>query len=755
MMTQREAWFVIDDRQRITGWSQAAILALGVPETDAVGRSCHEIVRGYSSFGQEVCQNDCSALQVLQSGELTARCVLMLAKDGEPRRRFVADLVALPDDSGGALAVLVEQEKGRATTTGSQASPEPDTAKESALDVVHNLTSLATLASSLSPDYLEKSIDRTLDWLRNEVEAEAAELFLVEPQGKDVLLSAYRGPFKTAFSEMTRFQPGEGFPGLVSIDRRPILTRDLPQDPRYLRTRVIKKGFNSYACVPLMGADGVMGILNVASRRSDMDLKRTLRILTWASLPVSNMLRAGIMEMREQIESDLVDSPRDAENSLNRLMRTVLSQMVAVGQSAGGALLLYDNGVEGVVRRVTVGEFSSVLCPDISAGSPQNCPALEGNHGIALFGPRRLWPSACHQVPGGAAMVYCLPLVAAGQEVGIVQLGYSGSVPSPPTKYLPVLLSLAERAARVMKQAWMNLQTQQMVPSGLVALGASTKPVTATNGRHFSGRGQKPSNADIPAANSYMHVRCFGTFELYLGGRLVTPDMFNRRGALTLLKILLMKEGRPMSRDALAELLWPGADPQAAANRLYVLVHALRRVVEPTPRGKSWLYIRSDGDHYYFNREAPCSLDVEEFRESVALGNQFERERADEDAIRSYEEAMTLYRGDLLEEEPYADWCWADREHLREICIAVLNKLATHYLKQDSPEESINHYRRALQIDPLREQSHRGLMRALWLAGRRDEALRQYLVCKALLQRELGLDPLPESERLYSRIRGD
>ena len=122
-------------------------------------------------------------------------------------------------------------------------------------------------------------------------------------------------------------------------------------------------------------------------------------------------------------------------------------------------------------------------------------------------------------------------------------------------------------------------------------------------------------------------------------------------------------------------------------------------------------------------------------------------------AIESYEAAVNLYRGDLLEEDPYAEWCWGEREHLREVCLSVLGRLASFYLEQDAAEKSISAYKQALRIDPLREENHRGLMRALLAVGRRDEALREYHTCKDNLRRELEVEPLPETKQLYSLIR--
>ncbi len=740
----------MDDQQQIVQWSNAAVQFLGVSEKAALGRPCYEVVRGRDPFGGAVCRPDCAAFRALRSGHLTARCSLRLPWKESPRSAFLAELVALPESSGGAIAILSERRGGPSTSSaGARGTAAAGIPPSSTTDLLRDLVALATLSTSMSPDHLEESMDRALAFLCQATDAEVAELFLREPQGGDVLLAVHSGPFRAAFSQITRFQPGEGFPGLVEVLGAPIATQNLAEDSRYLRTRVKEKGFHSYVSVPLLGASGVTGVLNVAARRADFSLDRALRLLTWASRPIGAVIQAGLLQVRETFGAGLADVPKGTERDLDAFLRAVLHQMMLVGNAVGGALLLYDRNVQGVVRRVTGGEFAGVVCPDMRLGDPQACPALVGGHGMALYGPRRRWPAQCRQMSAGSSTIYCLPLVATGKEMGIVQLRYAGSVPSPPTMRLAVLLNFAERAAEAIAQAWANSRPQPassglgVLPQGVDSSVAAAQP----------SRPRGEPEAQAPDEHPFLEIRCFGAFELHLQGKLVMPDLFRRRGALTLLKILVIQGGRPVARDALVELLWPEADPRTAANRLHVLVHALRQAIEPSQRRGGWLFVRCEGDRYSFNPAAPFRLDISEFREYVSLGERLSRDGDNAAAIEAYEAAVDLYRGDLLEEEPYADWCREQRAHLREICLTVLGRLAAAYLEQGATEESIDHYNHALRIDPLREGNHRGLMRALWSAGRRDEALQEYQVCRDILRRELNVEPLPDTEELHTLIR--
>ncbi|MBI2266649.1 MAG: winged helix-turn-helix domain-containing protein [Armatimonadetes bacterium] len=383
--------------------------------------------------------------------------------------------------------------------------------------------------------------------------------------------------------------------------------------------------------------------------------------------------------------------------------------------------------------QVAEGYGDGLTCPEISLGNLDRCPALSEKHGIILPGPRHCRPAAGCQAPVRSGMVYCLPLVGEEMRAGIVRLRYEEDVPSPRTRYLAGLLDIAGQAAQAIARIGKNARDRVSADFPVRVLRAPERET----------------------AQPFLAIRCLGSFELRRQGRLIIPDMVKRRGTFTLLKILLLNMGRSMPRDVLAEILWPESAPGAAANRLHVLVHSLRTIVEPFPDRRQRVYVRNDGDRYYFNVDSPHRLDIQEFRELVCLGDELESRGDRVRAVAAYEKAVQLYRGGLLEDEPYAEWCWAEREEILETCLAVLGKLAFFSAREGAAESSIAWYRRALRLDPLREHNHQGLIRTLLASGRRDEALRQYRACRDILRKELDVAPLPETEELYNiALRG-
>ncbi len=109
-------------------------------------------------------------------------------------------------------------------------------------------------------------IEDVLDAALTTTGAEVAEIFLRESGGSGVSLAGFRGPFREAFNEITRFEEGQGYPGLVVSEGRPLKTADVAHDARFLRTQVKRLGFQYFLCVPIPGRERPIGSLDVAWR---------------------------------------------------------------------------------------------------------------------------------------------------------------------------------------------------------------------------------------------------------------------------------------------------------------------------------------------------------------------------------------------------------------------------------------------------------------------------------------------------------
>lgn len=213
-------------------------------------------------------------------------------------------------------------------------------------------------------------------------------------------------------------------------------------------------------------------------------------------------------------------------------------------------------------------------------------------------------------------------------------------------------------------------------------------------------------------------------------GRDLTPPGKKLRGLLT---CRALSNGKGWGREKLSALLWSDRDEEQARASLRQALAELRRLLgEPSP-------LKADRETIGFDPMAAV-VDVVEFERLAAAGQM--------------EQAAALYRGDLMDghipsDAGFAAWLEIERTRLHDLAIDVLTKLAN---AQDS-KGAIATVQRMLEIDPLREESHRMLMRLYAADGQRAQALRQYQICREALQRELDAVPEPETELLLKRIQ--
>src|SRR5690349_16093832 len=222
-----------------------------------------------------------------------------------------------------------------------------------------------------------------------------------------------------------------------------------------------------------------------------------------------------------------------------------------------------------------------------------------------------------------------------------------------------------------------------------------------------------------------MEIRLLGGFAATDGGVEVDERAWRLRKARTLVKVLALAPSRRLHREVVAELLWPESDAAAAQNNLHQALHAARRALgaEAVTLEGGMLALTDDAD-----------LDVDAFEAAARDGR--------------LEEALGLFRGELLPEDRYEPWAEARRAELTDLHSAVCLELA----ERQPPQDALATLQRALRIDPLHEPAHRALMLAYDALGRRQDALAQYQRLRGALRRALAADPAEETRSLYRSL---
>lgn len=242
-----------------------------------------------------------------------------------------------------------------------------------------------------------------------------------------------------------------------------------------------------------------------------------------------------------------------------------------------------------------------------------------------------------------------------------------------------------------------------------------------------------------------LRVGLFGGFQVAVEGRVVAPEAWSQRKPAALVKLLALAPGHRLRREQVTDVLWPDLDPRAAAANLRKALHAARRSLAAGESGAR--LIVSAGDLLHLPSDG-LSVDVAEYWSLMAAAR-----RTRETDL--YARAIELYRDGLLPEDLYEDWSVAPRDELRLDWSVAVEEFAGLLEVRGDLNAAARAVQRLVADDPLRESAHAWLMRLYELAGRRDEARRQYARLRELLREELGVEPSPETQRQFEEISAE
>jgi len=242
-----------------------------------------------------------------------------------------------------------------------------------------------------------------------------------------------------------------------------------------------------------------------------------------------------------------------------------------------------------------------------------------------------------------------------------------------------------------------------------------------------------------------LHIRILGDFSVIRDEQLVTGISTARLQML--IAYLILNRETPRSRQQIAFQFWPDSSEAQARTNLRQLIHQLRRVL---PNADS--YLQMDAQTLQWRADAPCRVDVVDFRRAVQRADEAEDRGNDRERASALEEATRHYGGDLLPGH-YDEWLLSERDALRDLYTGVLERLIRYHEEQRDYPGAILHAKALLRHDSLREATYRDLIRLHSLEGDRAAALQVYKTCESVLQRELGTGPGPATRTAYLTAR--
>jgi DNA-binding SARP family transcriptional activator len=242
-------------------------------------------------------------------------------------------------------------------------------------------------------------------------------------------------------------------------------------------------------------------------------------------------------------------------------------------------------------------------------------------------------------------------------------------------------------------------------------------------------------------------VRVLGQLDVQVAGAQVAS--WGGQRTRTLFQYLLMHR-RPVHREVLMELLWPGHTYSSARNNLNVCVYGLRRALGVTSPGARYVMYRDAC--YSLNRALAWEIDRDRFVDAAERGNRCEDRGTLDEAVATLECAVSAYAGPLFDGDPAADWFLPERTALQELFLQVLERLARLLAERGDLDGAQRALERLLREDGCRESAHRLLMSCFARRGQRDMVARQFQRCVARLDADLEITPSAETVDLFHAL---
>ena len=215
----------------------------------------------------------------------------------------------------------------------------------------------------------------------------------------------------------------------------------------------------------------------------------------------------------------------------------------------------------------------------------------------------------------------------------------------------------------------------------------------------------------------------------------------------SLLGVLLLDAGRPVTEARLTEALWGESPPTSVKASLQNHVLRLRRLLGAPDSGR----VRRSLDGYLVEVR-PGELDLHEFDRLRQRGAESLQAGQWQPAADALSRAVALWRGDPLADALPTARDAVRLDHLREAKLQTFEQLAQARLRLGGYDQVVADLAPLVREHPWREAMHGHLMHALHGAGRQADALAVYQDLRANLVTELGVEPSAGVAELHRRI---
>ncbi len=242
-----------------------------------------------------------------------------------------------------------------------------------------------------------------------------------------------------------------------------------------------------------------------------------------------------------------------------------------------------------------------------------------------------------------------------------------------------------------------------------------------------------------------VRIYVMGDFRVEIKGKPLRFSSKTPFRPIELLQVLISLGVRSVPDTQVVDVLWPGYDGDKQILSLKSTLHRLRKLLNVPG---AVIYRKGN----LSLNPSLCWVDSTAFKElSERAMESWKLINNKQERLKLARKALKHYRGHFLPGSKDESWTFVERSDLQRR-FRDLGEGLGRILEEDGKlDEAVSHYRHVLFLDPAAEIFYQRLMDCLINLNRYAEAHAVYEQCKDAMNELLGIEPSPETERLYHR----
>ncbi len=246
-------------------------------------------------------------------------------------------------------------------------------------------------------------------------------------------------------------------------------------------------------------------------------------------------------------------------------------------------------------------------------------------------------------------------------------------------------------------------------------------------------------------------IRTLGEFSISCGERRVSDANGRTKKVWLLLEFLVANRLKDLSLEQITEAVWNDEEESDnPANALKNLVYRARTILRELCPKQAADYIVFSRNTYLWNRDLPCTVDIEDFERYCLMGE--DAALPEPERIDAYLKAIELYQGEFLPKSSYADWVINKSAYYASLYSNAVDQVVGMLERSGRYEDVVTVCEMAVVLYPYNESVHYAMMRALIASGQRRKAISHYEYLTDFFYKKLGVTLSDPVRALYKEM---